>query len=153
MTSTSALKPLATDLRLAEYRRIFKTLPPLASEQFEGRYVGLLLGSAAFQRVFRQMLAWGGLAGWAGKEFHGGDGVNLCLRNGDETRVAPMKVQGTVKSVIDGQVTLALTYYKYPLALLTDEIRAYDSDTVLGMTYVNVGPLKYFPLPFALRRP
>lgn len=143
---------IPTGLQLWEYRRIFKTLPPLEREQFEGRFEGLLLGPKPLQRAFQQALKAGGLAGWAGKEFHDGVGYNLCLREGQEQQVQRMKIQGTVKSVIDGQDTLALTYFKAPLSVLTDELRAYDAQTILGMTYVNAGPLKHLTFPFALRR-
>ena len=140
------------DASLRTYRRIFRQLPPITSEAFQGDYEGLVVGPPLFQRFFRRLMKQGGLPGWKGKEFHDGQGINVLERNGEVRKRARMYVTGTVNSIIDGRPTLALGYRKYPLAVIRDEIRAYDERTVLGMTYVNWGPFRKLAMPFALRR-
>ena len=84
-----------------------------------------------------------------------GNGGNLCRRAGAVKKVARMYVAGVVDSELDGRETLILRYRgKSPLSFIQDEIRCFDENTVLGMTYLDVGPGRRAPMPFALvRRP
>jgi hypothetical protein len=151
----SAATTLPPELPLREalgwYRDAFRGLPRLRAEDFDGVYDGLVLGPGWFQLAFRAMLDAGGLRGWRGKEFHGGRGINLVERGGEIRKIAPMRVTGTFPSRLDEQPTLCLGYERGPLATIRDEIRRYDDRTVLGMTYVDRGPLPMLAMPFALR--
>jgi hypothetical protein len=145
-------QPLPIGAGLRTYYRIFRKCEPITQDEFQGDYQGLIVGPFLFRKLFASMLTWGGLGGWTGKQFTGGEGVNIVERNGEKKKVARMRVTGTTASVLDGKPTLTLGYYKKPLAFIQDEIRKYDAHTVIGLTYVNAAPLRWFPLPFALRR-
>jgi hypothetical protein len=138
---------------LGRYRDLYRGLPLLPADQFEGEYAGLVLGPAWFQIAFRRMLDLGGLRGWQGKEFHRGDGVNVVERDGTIRRIAPMRVTGVRPSRLDGRPTLTLGYASPgPLGMICDEIRRFDARTVLGMTFVDRSVLPSLAMPFGLRR-
>jgi len=143
---------LPTDAPLREYRALFRSLPPVAASDFDGVYDGLIVGPAWFRAAFRALLDSGGLRGWRGKEFHGGDGINLVERDGEVRKIARMRITGVFPSRLDDRPTLCLGYVKGPLAMIRDEIRRFDDRTVLGMTYVDRGPLPALAMPFGLRR-
>lgn len=142
--------------RLGYYFKAFRGASRLEASEFHGVYDGYIVGPAWFRVAFRRMMALGGLHGWGGKEFdHAGNGGNLCRRGGAVKKVARMYVAGAVASALDGKKTLILRYRgSSPLGFLQDEIRRFDENTVLGMTYLDIGPGRRAPMPFALvRRP
>lgn len=141
---------------LGYYFKAFKGASRLQASEFHGLYDGYVVGPAWFRVLFRRLMDVGGLRGWAGKQFDlEGNGGNLCRRGSAVKKVARMYVAGVVKSEIDGQETLILRYRgNSPLGFIQDEIRRFDENTVLGMTYLDVGPGRRTPMPFALvRRP
>lgn len=156
MDSLQSRTTLPEGERLGYYFRAFRKAARLDASEFRGVFDGYVVGPGWFRPAFRSMMAVGGLGGWQGKEFDAtGNGGNLCLRGGRLRKVARMYVAGTVKSELDGQDTLALRYRaKSALGLLQDEIRRFDGNTVLGMTYVDLRPGRRLPMPFALvKRP
>jgi hypothetical protein len=131
---------------------VFKSLPPVSKSEFHGDFEGIAVGPAWFQPVFNGLMKIGGLAGWQGKEFApDGNGVNVLAQNGRIRKVARMYVVGSLPSAIDGQLTLVLNYRKMPHAMIQDEIRRLDHNTLLGMTYLKSAPLTKLPMPFVLR--
>lgn len=139
---------------LAYYMQAFRKSSRLLASEFHGHYDGYVVGPAWFRVFFRRLMDVGGLRGWLGKEFDDeGNGGNLCQRGATVKKVARMYVAGVVKSEIDGQKTLILRYRgNSPLGFVQDEIRRFDENTILGMTYLDVGPGRLAPMPFALIR-
>lgn len=136
------------------YRAAFAAAGRLEASDFAGTFDGLVLGPAWFRPLFRAMMNGGGLAGWRGKRFGAdGEGANLCLRGGVVREVAPMYVAGTGPSLLDGVPTLLLRYRGASFRrFIQDEVRAYDAETVIGMTYYDLPGTRRVVMPFGLRR-
>lgn len=153
MTTREMLtEKLSTDASLSTYMAVFKSLPPLAQNEFHGAFEGIIVGTPFFQGVFNTLMTLGGLKGWQGKEFGAdGNGINVLLQDGKIRKVAPMFILGTIPSLIDGQPTLTLNYRRAPHVFIQDELRRLDHRTLLGMTYLKIGVLNRIPMPFVLR--
>lgn len=96
-----------------------------------------------------------GLWGWLGKKFLTADSATNVLQRGDSTIDAlSMKAEECV-SEMDGKPVIALTYGMsgpVPWRWVTDELRAIDEHTLLGMTRVNLPLIRHFVFPFILER-
>lgn len=144
------LDATAREARLASHRAAFADLPPVAT--LRGRYAAVEVGPRWYRAAFRALLAIGGLRGWVGKEFGpDGRGVNLCRRRGRLVRRSRLEVAGPVLSALDGRPALLLRYRdRSPLRLVRDELREREDGTLLGLTYLALGPLRRVRLPFAI---
>lgn len=144
--------PAILDGSLAIQRERFRSLPPVAPGDLRGRYEALEVGPRWYRALFRVLLLAGGLRGWIGKEFaDGGAGVNLCRRGARVVRRSRLHVEGVTTSAVDGRPSLLLRYRdRSRLRLVHDELRCDADGTILGMSYLGLGPLRRVSLPFAI---
>jgi hypothetical protein len=150
--------PQSTDsfnqMSLAQIRQLFTQLDPPEHASLRGIFRGLFIGPAWFQKLGGPLLAVTGLGGWWGKDFDPeGRAINLVLRKGRYERIFPMFIVQQA-SHLDRKPGLALRYQAdnpFPWPLILDELRRVDAVLVLGMTLVDVGPLRRLPLPFILQ--
>lgn len=103
-------------------------------------------------------LALVGLANWYGKRFRRIDGTlrgaNLVRVNDDLAETLPMTISAGI-SQSDGEPVVVISYpthARWPWPRITDELRAVDSNTLVGMTYFNAPLVRRLGLPFVLRR-
>jgi hypothetical protein len=150
--------PQSTDafnqMSLTQIRRLFTQLDPPEHASLRGIFRGLFIGPAWFRKLGGPLLAVTGLGGWWGKDFDpDGKAINLVLRKGHYERIFPMYIVQQA-SHLDRKPGLALRYQAdnpFPWPLILDELRRVDAVLVLGMTLVDVGPLRRLPLPFILQ--
>jgi hypothetical protein len=77
--------------------------------------------------------------------------VNLCRRGARVEPRSRLRVAGAAASAVDGRPSLLLRYRdRSPLRLVHDELRRAADGTLLGFTYVGIGPLRRVQLPFAI---
>ena len=97
----------------------------------------------------------GGLWGWLGKKFLTADSATNVLARGAGT-IDALSMQARVQpSALDGGAVVALTYGAsgpIPWRWVTDELRALDEHTLLGMTRLDLPLLRRFVFPFLLER-
>lgn len=97
----------------------------------------------------------GGLWGWRGKKFLTPDSATNVLARGQGT-VDALSMQARVQpSALDGGAVVALTYGAsgpVPWRWVTDELRALDEHTLLGMTRLDLPLLRGLAFPFLLER-
>jgi hypothetical protein len=141
-------------ISLGEIRRLFSQLDPPEHSSLRGIFRGHFVGPAWFRKLGGPLLTVTGLGGWWGKDFDPqGKAVNLVLRNGAYKRIFPMYIVQQ-ESCLDRKPGLALRYQAdnpFPWPMILDELRRVDASLVLGMTLVDVGPLRRLPLPFILQ--
>jgi hypothetical protein len=141
-------------MTLADFHRLFARLEPPQATSLSGISRGIFVGQAWLRSIWGPLLALTGLGGWWGKEFEAdGKAVNLVLRRGKYERCFPMYPVQQV-SYLDGKNGLALRYRSdnpFPWPIILDELRRIDSATVLGMTLVDVRPLRRMAFPFILQ--
>jgi hypothetical protein len=140
-------------LSLREFPDLFASHAVDQLPSLVGVYRGTFVGPGWLRATAGPVLALGGLGGWWGKRFEAdGTAVNLVQRGGKLEPRCPMRLL-TVTSALDGKATLALHYEpenRFPWPHIVDELRPLDSETVLGMTYVNVAALRGVATPFLL---
>ena len=152
----SISQALSLNLRpLIYFKPLFVSLAPPALAELPGLFQAEFTGPAWLRGLAGPSLALGGLGGWWGKEFGPvGAGFNLVhSREGLERRF-PFEVNET-KSALDGRPTLAVHYLRpcpFPWPMIVDELRCLEAGCLLGMTYLNVGPVKKLAFPFLLYR-
>lgn len=142
------------EMSLAAIRCQFGLLDPPASDSLHGLYRGVFVGPGWLLRLWPPLLALTGLGGWWGKEFDDGHhALNLVVRQGRYQRIFPMYPVRQV-SYLDRRPGLALRYQKgnpFPWPLIIDELRRIDAQHILGMTLVDLGPLRRLAFPFILQ--
>jgi hypothetical protein len=96
-----------------------------------------------------------GLWGWQGKKFLTADSATNVLARGDSTIDALSMQARECPSALDGKPVVALTYGEagpVPWRWVTDELRALDDRTLLGMTRIDLPLLRHMVFPFLLER-
>lgn len=144
---------------LGELKTLFSSLPAPAPAMRRGFFRATFIGPAFIRLTARPTLEITGLPGWQGKTFLGADDATNILKKGGSTvqhlamRVTP------VTSMVDGKPGVALTYpaqggkpAPMPWRWVRDELRAFDDDTILAMTVVDLPVLRLFAFPFLLTR-
>jgi hypothetical protein len=141
-------------MSLADFHRLFARLEPPQASSLSGIARGVFVGQAWMRSMWGPLLALTGLGGWWGKEFDTeGNAVNLVLRRGKYERRFPMYPVQQV-SYLDYKNGLALRYQPenpFPRRFILDELRRIDATTVLGMTLVDIRPLRRMAFPFILQ--
>ena len=97
----------------------------------------------------------GGLWGWLGKKFVTADSATNVLQRRQGTIDALSMRAQVCPSALDGQPVVALTYGStgpVPWRWVTDELRALDEHTLLGMTRIDLPVLRHIAFPFLLER-
>lgn len=144
-------EPALTHASLATLKHRFATadLPSLAqrADFWRARFIGpwwLRLGG-------RPGVALSGLRGWQGKRFLTPGRATNVLTSGEALSMQCRECP----SSIDGGPVAALSYGAdgpVPWRWVTDELRALDERTLLGMTVINLPLLRHFAFPFLLER-
>jgi hypothetical protein len=99
----------------------------------------------------RPGVALSGLRGWQGKRFLTPDHATNVLDSGEALSMQCRECP----SSLDGGPVAALSYGAdgpVPWRWVTDELRALDERTLLGMTVINLPLLRHFAFPFLLER-
>ncbi|PTQ89392.1 hypothetical protein [Agitococcus lubricus] len=149
------MPPITNTMSLAQLVDCFKTasLPTLTQRDgfWRARFVGplwLRLGGMPSCYI-------SGLWGWLGKKFLTPHRATNVLKRAEKTIDAlSMQAQARASS-IDGNPVIALTYGSdapIPWRWVTDELRALDDSTLLGMTRVDLPLIRHFIFPFILER-
>ena len=97
----------------------------------------------------------GGLWGWLGKKFLTLDSATNVLQR-EKGTIDALSMQARIcPSALDGKPVVALTYGAsgpVPWRWVTDELRAIDERTLLGMTRIDLPLVRGFVFPFLLER-
>lgn len=137
---------------IANYRKLFGSLPAPASQSLVGRYRAEFVGPAWLRWLAPRGLVLAGLGGWWGKELNQLHGNNLVLRRGRLQNTMPVTLQ-TQASAQDGQPCVAVLYSQqspWPWPYVVDELRVLGPSTLLGLTYLNLPGWQKQALPFVL---
>lgn len=140
---------------LADLRQAFRdaALPSLSQRSgfWRARFIGpwwLRLGG-------RPGVALSGLRGWQGKRFLTPETATNVLRHAHGDVEALTMLCRDAVSDLDGCPVAALSYGSagpVPWRWVTDELRALDDRTLLGMTRIDLPGLRRLALPFLLER-
>jgi hypothetical protein len=139
----------------SSFRPLFAGLPSPPLDSLHGVYRGVFTGPAWLRALAPPSLALGGLGGWWGKDFLGGGaGLNLAQRGGKLVRLFPFRLVECA-SLIDDRQGIAVQYTSacpFPWPHVRDELRTLDGTTLLGMSVIDLGPLRRLAFPFLLIR-
>lgn len=136
---------------LRTLRQSFATASVPAPAQRTGFWRARFIGPWWLRLGGRPSVALSGLRGWQGKRFLTPDSATNVLTRGDALSMQCRECP----SAIDGGAVAALTYGDggpIPWRWVTDELRALDDRTLLGMTIINLPLLRHFAFPFLLER-
>lgn len=141
-------------MSLIAIRRLFFTLDPPERGSLRGVFRGIFVGPAWLRKMWGPLLVATGLGGWWGKEFDAqGNAINLVFRKGRyEGRFPMLIVQQT--SRLDRKPGVEMHYRAenpFPWPFIVDELRRIDPGMLLGMTLVDIGPLRRLAFPFILQ--
>lgn len=143
------------DKPLSAFKPLFATLDAPVIASLRGTYRGAIVGPPWVRAVANVGLALGGLNGWWGKRFDGlGGGVNLVQRDGAPRPTLPMRVEARVSGQ-DLRPAIALIYppgSRFPWSYVVDDLRQYDENVFLGLSYANVRGIWPLALPFMLHK-
>ena len=138
---------------LASFRILYQSLPSPSADSLAGTHKSEFVGPRWLRRIAGPGLFPLGLGGWWGKKFDSqGQGMNIVRRRGEQLMIMPVKLR-EMASLIDGMLTLAITYEpgsRLPWPWVIDEVRRLDEETLLGMTMVSRRPFNRIALPFLL---
>ncbi len=140
-----------TTASLHTLRQSFATATVPAPGQRSGFWRARFIGPWWLRLGGRPSVALSGLRGWQGKRFLTADSATNVLTRGDALSMQCRECP----SSIDGGAVAALTYGAagpLPWRWVTDELRALDDRTLLGMTIINLPLLRHFAFPFLLER-
>lgn len=144
-----------TTASLAELRRRFGEGRVPGDAQRSGFWRARFIGPWWLRLTGRPSVALAGLRGWQGKRFLTPERATNILRRADgEIEHLAMRC-AIVTTDLDGQPVAALTYGAsgpVPWRWVTDELRALDDRTLLGMTRINLPGLRGLAFPFLLER-
>ena len=141
-------------LSLFEFPEYFSSLEVPNPDSLRGLYKGYFVGPTWLRKMAVPLLVITGMGDWRGKSIDpGGKIINLVsTRKGLKCKM-PMKMVEQ-DSLIDGKLGLALSYSAsnpFPWPRVIDELRSIQPNLLLGMTIIQVGPLRRLPLPFVLQ--
>ena len=156
-----AADPGAVDMSSAKaLRTAYRAALEPAVDDLLGEFRGEFIGPAWLRAVGPASMRLGRMPGWWGKRFglsQGGNsplaGVNLVSSGGVVSDSLPM-VADVGPSRIDGRLALIIGYpvdAPFPWPRVTDELRPFGDDALLGMTFGIPGSLPG-GTPFLLRR-
>ena len=141
-------------LGLFDFPAYFSTLDAPQPGSLRGLYRGYFVGPAWFRKLARPLLTITGMGDWRGK-FIDSQGKILNLVQNGEVLVSKLPMELVEQdSLIDGKPGVTLRYEAsnpLPWPWVIDEMRRIQADWVLGMTILQRGPLRQFPLPFVLQ--
>jgi hypothetical protein len=140
---------------LGGLREWFGTLEPPDPHALRGVYQAEFVGPAWLRRMAGPTLGMAGLKGWWGKVFDPDKKAENIVARGDALlRALPMELQER-ESQVDGRPGVVLTYppgSPFPWRWVVDELRQAGERQLLGLSMVNVGPLRNLTFPFLLHR-
>ena len=144
-----------TRASLAELRRRFADAAPPTLAQRDGFWRARFIGPWWLRLGGRPSVAVSGLRGWQGKRFLTPETATNVLARGGGTVDALVMQCRDAPSGLDGRPVAALTYGAsgpLPWRWVTDELRALDDRTLLGMTRIDLPGLRGLAFPFLLER-
>jgi hypothetical protein len=138
---------------LSYFRTLYESLAVPKADSLAGTHKSEFVGPGWLRLIAGPGLVPLGLGGWWGKKFNAqGHGMNIVKRRGELLTTMPVRV-AEVTSLIDGELTLAITYERgshFPWPWVLDEVRRLDDGTLLGMTMIAKRPFRQIALPFLL---
>ena len=161
VTGGTSIDPGAVDMHSAKaLRAAYRSAPEPTVDDLVGEFRGEFIGPALLRAVGPVPMWVGRMPGWWGKRFarsEQGDsplaGVNLVSSGGVVSDSLAM-VADVGPSRIDGRASLMIGYpidAPFPWPRVTDELRPFGDDALLGMTFGIPGSLPG-GTPFLLRR-
>lgn len=140
---------------VGQIKQYFSTLPNPTPAQREGFFRASFIGPWWMRISGKPTLDLTGLPNWQGKKFLSSEqSTNVLFHKGEMREALHMTVQNVV-SYVDGREGVALCYgtdAPRPWRWVRDELRMVDEHTIMGITYVDLPILRWFPFPFLLER-
>lgn len=140
---------------LGRLSRLFSTLSAPSDKVRSGVWRGRFIGPWWLRGTAPTLVGLTGLPGWQGKRFLDPDrAANIVVKRGATTE-GPMMNWVRCVSKLDGKDGVGLRYVAdapMPWRWVTDELRAIDADTILGMTVLDVPGFRRIGFPFLLTR-
>ncbi len=143
------------NLSIRQLLTLYSSLPPVAAENRRGLWQARFVGPWWLRISAAPGIALGGMPGWLGKRFDAPDAaVNILNSDGGLREALPMQCSQQ-PSWHDGQPCAAIGYgakARLPWRWVRDELRQFDDNLWLCLTFIDLPLLRRLPFPFVLVR-
>ncbi len=142
-------------ISISKLKQLFNDGQVLPAEQRQGFWKARFVGPFWLRLGGMPSCYLSGLWGWLGKKFiTENTATNIVKRNSGTINILDMTVSES-PSEVDGKTAIILSYSKsspIPWRWVTDEFRAVDDNTLIGITRLHLPILRHLTFPFLLER-